>query len=794
MSTRDGLLRGFSMALLSLSILAYLPGEAAGQTASTDERSFLLGTGSTEGTFHPVGVALSTLVKLKLLPSDNVDLNALNTDGSEENVDLMRRGKVQLGIVSALTGHEASKGVGRFADVGADENLRAITTLWSSTDHVIVGQDSVQSGTIDDVVAMRGKRMSLGRDLSGTLLENRAMLAPLGIDIGTDFDRVELDYGESALAFLGGEVDGVSLSGALPVIAVQQIFDEAGDKAAILEVNDEQLAVIDQGRRVWSRAVIPANTYRDQSRDIFTIGTPNILAVRADVDEEVVYQITKTIFENLDYLHGLHKATNQISLDTAVSNLPLPVHEGALRYFEEKGVELPTPPIEVSPDLLARFENTADARDALNQGTISLFTGTSGGTSARIADELASALNGRDYGFRLLPTHGGGHAQNLTDLLYMQGVDSALVHTDVVAYAEEQAIYPDVTGKIAYLTEMFPEEVHLVVAEGIDNILTLRGKKVDVGRSGSGTDITASIILSKLDIPVQMTGFGGYAALDKLKKGEIAGAFFIGGKPLPMLREIAETADLRLLPIPFVQFADSYRPASIRHQDYPGLVDAAGDDLATMAVRTALVTYEWRPGTARFQALSRFSNAFFDRLRDLHREGYHPKWWEVDPTAEINGWERFAAASDWITSNALAAKRIALEGQYLVEEAALESFAAETSDPSAATLSIDAALSPDKEVEVEATSNPAEAEDDPASTPTGVFSIDAISEAEAAEPAAEEPPAPSSDSDTADSASQTLQPTTAESLRRLRDSKTVPSLSSTSINPLPKAGVTAPTF
>ncbi|MGH1481626.1 MAG: TAXI family TRAP transporter solute-binding subunit [Geminicoccales bacterium] len=697
MLVRDLISRAFPMLLVGWVVVAQSPASVSAQTAGSDQRSFLLGTGATEGTYHPVGVALSTLVKLKLLPALNVDLTAINTDGSEQNVDLMRRDAVQFGIVSAVTAHEAKRGIDRFADSGPDKDLRAITTLWSSTHHVIVQEDAVQTGTIADVSALGGQSMSLGRELSGTLSGNRALLASLGIDIDSNFDLAQLDFDESAAALASGEITGMSLSGALPIAAVQDLFENEDQAAAFLEFNDEQLALIDQGRRVWARSVIPAETYQGQSRDIFTIGTPNILAVRADVDDEVVYQITKTIFENLEYLHGLHPATNQISLEQAVGTLPLPVHEGALRYFQEKSVELPAPPVEVIPDLLARFDNTAEARDALNKGAVTIFAGADGKTSSRAVGELADMLNNADYGFRLLPTFGGGSAQNLTDLLYVQGVDSALVRTDIVAYARDQDIYPDVTDKIAYLTEMFPEEVHLVTREGINNIIDLKGEKVDIGAAGSGTDITASIILSQLDIPVETTRYGNYAALEKLRSGEISAAFFVGGKPLPLLAGIGGNSGLKLMPIPFIQYADSYRPAEITDRDYPTLIDPSfTESVPTIAVRTALMTYQWRPGSARYEAISAFGNALFERLRDMHQGARHPKWWEVDPTAEIQGLTRFTSAADWLNANGLIASQVAEEGRSLVEAARGEAVAVDTKDQLAPPLSLDAAFTPEE--------------------------------------------------------------------------------------------------
>ena len=667
MNARNTSWRITVIVLLCMALQSSMTRYASAQDSSLLQQSYLFGTATTGGTYHPVGVALSTLVKLKLLPSFNVDLTAVNTTGSQENIELMRQNEIQFAILSGLVSYEAEQGIGSFADDGPNEDLRAITTLWFSTDHLVVHNDSVQSGTVEDFLALRGEKVSLGREASGTLEGNRALLAPLGVDIDAHFDLTELGYTESAEALVRGEIAGMSLSGGVPIKAVQNAFDALGDDAVILEFNDEQLALIDQGRRLWGRVVIPAGTYSDQGRDIFSVGTPNLFAVRADVDEEVVYQITKTIFENLDYLYGLHGATRHISLDTAASNLPLPIHEGALRYFEEKGVKLPPPPVEVDPNLLVRYDDADRAREELNQGVVSMFAGASGDTSSRIAAELTSALNVRDDGIRLLPTYGGGSGQNLTDLLYLKGVDAALVRTDNVAYANQYDIYPSIESQVTYVTEMFPEEVHLVAREGINDIRDLVGRKVNIGAPGSGTDITASIILSQLDLAVQPTGFDASIALDKLKRGEISGAFFIGGKPMPLLQEIGDDSGLHMLSVPFVQYADSYRSAALDGGDYPNLI-TVDDEVQTIAVRTALLTYAWRPGSPRYDSLATFSDRLFSHLRELHQNGYHPKWREVDPTSEISGWTRFDPARSWVENNLGTAQTIASEGRDLVDQ------------------------------------------------------------------------------------------------------------------------------
>lgn len=641
--------------------------QAAAQDKVTDRNAFFLGTASTGGTYHPVGVALSTLIKLKLLPEFDVDLTAVNTAGSEDNIAQIRRGDIQFAIVSALAGQEARAGVGQFADTEPDEGLRAIATLWLSTDHLMVRADTVESGTITDFLGLEGRPVSVGRQDTRTLLENRALMSALGADIDADFDQVELGYSESAQALVSGEIDGMSVSGGLPIGAVKEVFDQLGDDVVVLDIDDDQLRRIDRGRRIWQRVVVPSGTYPGQNRDIFTVGTPNILAVRADVDDEVVYRITRTIFEELDYLHGLHATTRRIDLKNATKSLPLPLHAGAERYFIEKGVDLPPPPVVLDPNLLARYPSGEDARTAANQGTVTLFAGTEGDTSTRVAAELAATLRSSESGVRLLATNGGGIGQNLTDLLYLKGVDTALVRADLLNYAEDQAVYPDVRKQVTYISEMFAEEVHLLVSSDIAAVDDLAGRRVNLGLPGGGSDITASVILSKLGIDVEPSYLESRKAIESLKRGEIQAAFFVGGKPMPLLQQIDDDSGLKLLSLPAVDYFDSYAAAALSGQDYPNLM-AADEILSTVAARTALMTYAWRPDSVRYEALTTLTDALFQNLLALQDDGHHPKWLEIDPTAEFVGWRRFEPAQRWLDGNQDTAERIVESARLRLEQ------------------------------------------------------------------------------------------------------------------------------
>ena len=97
----------------------------------------------------------------------------------------------------------------------------------------------------------------------------------------------------------------------------------------------------DGGLELWTRYVIPAETYPGQGKDINTIAQPNFLAVRSDVDEDAVYQITKTMYENLEFLNAIHQATKAMDIQKAIVGLPMPLHPGAARYYQEVGIEIP---------------------------------------------------------------------------------------------------------------------------------------------------------------------------------------------------------------------------------------------------------------------------------------------------------------------------------------------------------------------------------------------------------------------------------------------------------------------
>ncbi|WP_210396019.1 TAXI family TRAP transporter solute-binding subunit [Motiliproteus sediminis] len=322
--------------------LALTLGSAAGfsvQPAMADS-SYILATASTGGTYYPVGVALATLTKVKLEPKDKISMSAISSAGSAENVKLLRENEAQLAIMQGLYGAWAWDGEGGFKESGPQKKLRSVSMLWQNVEHFAVRSELAKTGTIDDLKGLDGRKFSIGKRNSGTEGSGRQIMKGLGIDPDS-FDLAYMGYGPSADALQNGTVDGMNTPAGVPVSAVTRAYAALGDKMRVLDFTDEQVARANGKMKLWTRYVIPANTYPGQAQAINTIAQPNFLAVRDDLPEEDVYKITKTIYENLPFLNGIHKATKAMSLQKAIDGLPVPLHPGAARFYREQGMQIP---------------------------------------------------------------------------------------------------------------------------------------------------------------------------------------------------------------------------------------------------------------------------------------------------------------------------------------------------------------------------------------------------------------------------------------------------------------------
>ncbi|MFH0785633.1 MAG: TAXI family TRAP transporter solute-binding subunit [Pseudomonadota bacterium] len=312
----------------------------SGQLLAAEPHRYILATATTGGTYYPVGIALSTLTKVRLEPSHNIVLIDVSSAGSGENIRMLRDNTAQFAILQGLYGAWAWNGAGGLHQDGPQTYLRSITMLWQNVEHFIIKSDFVKTGDMSDLAALREKRLSLGQINSGTEGSGLYILERLGF-AGKDFQSKSIDYGSNAAAIQNGTIDGMNIPGGLPVSAVTQAFATLGKDITVLSFTEEQLTAVNSVYPLWNRYLIPAGTYPGQDQQIATIAQPNFLAVRSDVDDQVVYLIVKAIYQNLPLLRIIHPATEAMALDKAIEGLPVPLHPGAARFYREQGIDIP---------------------------------------------------------------------------------------------------------------------------------------------------------------------------------------------------------------------------------------------------------------------------------------------------------------------------------------------------------------------------------------------------------------------------------------------------------------------
>ena len=325
---------------LVISVIALCLMLGAGPQASKAAESLIIATATTGGTYYPVGVAIGTLVSIKLAKQHKITATAINSAGSGENVQMLKNKEAQLAILQSLFGLNAYNGQGPY-EGKAVKDFRSVTMLWENVEHFTVLQKYANTGTVDDLKNF-GQKFSIGKRGSGTEGSGRTILAALGIDPEKEMTLEFLAYTPSAQAMMDGRISGMNTPAGPPVAAVTQLYAQLGEKKIrVLDFTDAQLAEIQKQYPIWNRFVVKAGTYPGQKADINTISQPNFLAVQPDVSEETIYLITKTIYENLSFLNNIHKATKAMSLERAINGLPVPLHPGAAKYYKEMGIEIP---------------------------------------------------------------------------------------------------------------------------------------------------------------------------------------------------------------------------------------------------------------------------------------------------------------------------------------------------------------------------------------------------------------------------------------------------------------------
>jgi TRAP-type uncharacterized transport system substrate-binding protein len=290
-----------------------------------------------------------------------------------------------------------------------------------------------------------------------------------------------------------------------------------------------------------------------------------------------------------------------------------------------------------------------------NRGVVELETASSAGISVRIAEDLARVVNDGATR-RVVPVVGQESLGNVTDLKLLRGIDMAIIQADILDYAREQKLFAGIDTSISYISKLYNEEFHLLARPEIKTVADLANHKVNVDLRDSGTAVTAKRLFDLIKLTVVPVNDAPDVALEKLRTGEVAALAFVAGKPAPLFDHLKASGGLHFLALPSsASVTVGYVPARLTATDYPGLVpqDHAVD---TVAVPAVLVVANLQQSPDRYRNVANFVDAFFTGFQSLLEPGHHPKWHEVNLTAEVSGWRRYPPAEQWLQRNLQVAK------------------------------------------------------------------------------------------------------------------------------------------
>jgi TRAP transporter TAXI family solute receptor len=310
---------------LSLAIAAVL---TIGSAASAQDLS--IATGGTGGTYYPYGGGLAELIGKYV---DGVSATAEVTGASVENMALISQQQSDLAIALADTVYAAVNGtVEPFT--GRPVDAQALASIYPNAVHIVTLADS----GIESLQDLKGKRVSVGAPGSGTEVNARQVLTSNGITYD-DIDEQRLNFNETADALRDGDVDAGFWSVGPPTSSILNLATTSDIR--IIPLTEEEVANAIGVEPVFAAYTLGAGLYNGMDEPVPTISIPNVLVVNAAMDEELAYQITKNMFEHVDELIAVHPAANDTTIEFSLNSTPIPLHPGAIRYYEEIGATVP---------------------------------------------------------------------------------------------------------------------------------------------------------------------------------------------------------------------------------------------------------------------------------------------------------------------------------------------------------------------------------------------------------------------------------------------------------------------
>ena len=300
---------------------------AAGVSNEPVSISFM--TAATTGTVYPLGSAIATLWNDEL---DYVNASATASNGGVENLNCIREGEAQIGVAVTSIMYESMNGTGAF-EGNADPNLRVLAGLYYNPNQIVVSEES----GITSINDLKGKRFAPGAPGGTSEVETKYHLTAAGLNYPDDIDAQYVGFTEASDLMRNKQLDGAWIMAGIPTAAVTEITSTAGGK--LVPMDEALIEKLQETYPWYAKFTIPAGTYSGQDEDVLTSAIKITICTSADVPDDVVYDLTKTFWENVDTLAESQSVLKSCSVEEAVTDLAgLPIHDGAAKYYKEIGV------------------------------------------------------------------------------------------------------------------------------------------------------------------------------------------------------------------------------------------------------------------------------------------------------------------------------------------------------------------------------------------------------------------------------------------------------------------------
>lgn len=321
-----------SSSLRTFFILTLMIISTVGMTQNTASKAITIGTGGTTGVYHPLGAAVCSLINRDHI-QHGMRCLVHETSGSISNLNGLRSGELDIGLAQFDQEHNAYRGIGPFAEKGPDKNLRNLFSTHSESFTVVARSDSGIK-TFDD---LKGRRVNVGNPGSGQRATLEALMQAKGWTFDVFGKVTELEPDQQSQALCDNQVDAIIYTVGHPNRSILEATIACD--SLIVEVTGPVVNKLVQEKSYYTHEIIPGGIYRSNHKNIETFGVKAIVVSSVNTPPETVYQVVKSVFDNLDEFNRAHHVLgNQTREDMIIKDSGVPLHEGAYQYFEEAGL------------------------------------------------------------------------------------------------------------------------------------------------------------------------------------------------------------------------------------------------------------------------------------------------------------------------------------------------------------------------------------------------------------------------------------------------------------------------